>query len=146
MKPSAVSQCAACQWTCRNCRRAGIWRQQCRRPARPRRGCPCASTERATVRLRLRRRSRPGRRRPLPRPSFPGPPPPGAAATTEPVSLALLLSVVADKTGYPVDMLNGGMDLETDLGIDSIKKVEIFAAVRERAEGLPSTDSPEMEL
>jgi acyl transferase domain-containing protein/NADP-dependent 3-hydroxy acid dehydrogenase YdfG len=83
---------------------------------------------------------------PIPQPYFPGSPPPGAAATTEPVSLALLLSVVADKTGYPVDMLNGGMDLETDLGIDSIKKVEIFAAVRERAEGLPSTDSPEMEL
>ncbi len=41
-------------------------------------------------------------------------------------------------------MLNGGMDLETDLGIDSIKKVEIFAAVRERAEGLPPTDSPRM--
>ena len=60
------------------------------------------------------------------------------------MSLALLLSVVADKTGYPVDMLNGGMDLETDLGIDSIKKVEIFAAVRQRAEGLPSTDSPQM--
>ena len=60
------------------------------------------------------------------------------------MSLALLLSVVADKTGYPVDMLNGGMDLETDLGIDSIKKVEIFAAVRQRAEGLPSTASPQM--
>jgi acyl transferase domain-containing protein len=67
-----------------------------------------------------------------------------SAAATEPVSLALLLSVVADKTGYPVDMLNGGMDLETDLGIDSIKKVEIFAAVRQRAAGLPSTDSPQM--
>ena len=58
--------------------------------------------------------------------------------------MALLLSVVADKTGYPVDMLNGGMDLETDLGIDSIKKVEIFAAVRQRAAGLPPTDSPRM--
>jgi NADP-dependent 3-hydroxy acid dehydrogenase YdfG len=41
-------------------------------------------------------------------------------------------------------MLNGAMDLETDLGIDSIKKVEIFAAVRERAEDLPATDSPQM--
>jgi hypothetical protein len=71
-------------------------------------------------------------------------PPAERAATTEPVSLALLLSIVADKTGYPVDMLNGGMDLETDLGIDSIKKVEIFAAVRQRAEGLPPTDSPGM--
>ena len=60
------------------------------------------------------------------------------------MSLALLLAVVADKTGYPVDMLNGGMDLETDLGIDSIKRVEIFAAVRERAHGLPATDSAPM--
>ena len=75
---------------------------------------------------------------------LPDPAPTESAVTTEPVSLALLLAVVADKTGYPVDMLNGGMDLETDLGIDSIKKVEIFAAVRQRAEGLPPTDSPQM--
>ena len=91
---------------------------------------------------------------PVPEPPLPEPPAPPqhrrdpapteSAASTEPVSLALLLSVVADKTGYPVDMLNGAMDLETDLGIDSIKKVEIFAAVRERAEDLPATDSPQM--
>ncbi|HET6532601.1 MAG TPA: SDR family NAD(P)-dependent oxidoreductase [Actinoplanes sp.] len=82
----------------------------------------------------------------LRRPDPPPPPPPPVEQVTgtEPVSLALLLSVVADKTGYPVDMLNGDMDLETDLGIDSIKKVEIFAAVRERAEGLPATDSAQM--
>jgi acyl transferase domain-containing protein/NADP-dependent 3-hydroxy acid dehydrogenase YdfG len=75
---------------------------------------------------------------------MPAPPPVEQAPVAEPVSLALLLSVVADKTGYPVDMLNGGLDLESDLGIDSIKKVEIFAAVRQRAEGLPPTDSPQM--
>jgi acyl transferase domain-containing protein len=81
---------------------------------------------------------------PVPHQHLPAPSPAESAVATEPVSLALLLSVVADKTGYPVDMLNGGMDLETDLGIDSIKKVEIFAAVRQRAEGLPPTDSPQM--
>jgi acyl transferase domain-containing protein/NADP-dependent 3-hydroxy acid dehydrogenase YdfG len=81
---------------------------------------------------------------PVPRQHVPGSSPAEPAAATEPVSLALLLSVVADKTGYPVDMLNGGMDLETDLGIDSIKKVEIFAAARERTEGLPQADSPQM--
>lgn len=69
---------------------------------------------------------------------------PVETVSTEAVELGLLLSVVADKTGYPADMLNGGMDLETDLGIDSIKRVEIFAAVRERATGLPPTDSPQM--
>ena len=43
----------------------------------------------------------------------------------------VLLSVVADKTGYPVDMLNVSMNLDADLGIDSIKRVEILAALQE---------------
>jgi acyl transferase domain-containing protein len=80
---------------------------------------------------------------PVPAPPTPAPSPP-TPARSQGVDLRLLLSVVADKTGYPVEMLGGGMDLETDLGIDSIKKVEIFAAVRERAEGMPATDSPQM--
>jgi acyl transferase domain-containing protein/NADP-dependent 3-hydroxy acid dehydrogenase YdfG len=50
---------------------------------------------------------------------------------------SLLLSVVADRTGYPVEMLNLDMELETDLGIDSIKRVDILSAVRERAGELP---------
>ena len=57
---------------------------------------------------------------------------------------ALLLSVVADKTGYPADMLDMGMALESDLGIDSIKRVEILSAVREAAPGLPEVDTAEM--
>ncbi|WP_228031623.1 SDR family oxidoreductase, partial [Streptomyces phyllanthi] len=50
---------------------------------------------------------------------------------------ALLLSVVSDKTGYPVDMLESSMELEADLGIDSIKRVEILSALRTRAPRLP---------
>ncbi len=42
-----------------------------------------------------------------------------------------LLEVVADKTGYPTEMLELEMDMEADLGIDSIKRVEIFGAVQE---------------
>jgi acyl transferase domain-containing protein/NADP-dependent 3-hydroxy acid dehydrogenase YdfG len=53
---------------------------------------------------------------------------------------AMLLSVVAERTGYPVEMLNVDMELDTDLGIDSIKKVEILSAVRERIGGMPSGD------
>ena len=56
----------------------------------------------------------------------------------------LLLDVVADKTGYPADMLDMGMALESDLGIDSIKRVEILSAVREAAPGLPEVDTAEM--
>jgi acyl transferase domain-containing protein len=51
-----------------------------------------------------------------------------------------MLDVVATKTGYPVEMIGMEMELEADLGIDSIKRVEILAAVREKAPGLPDLD------
>ena len=57
---------------------------------------------------------------------------------------ALMMSVVADKTGYPAEMLGAHMDLEADLGIDSIKRVEILAAFRERAPGLPEVEPTEL--
>ncbi|MEZ4319046.1 MAG: SDR family NAD(P)-dependent oxidoreductase [Myxococcota bacterium] len=57
---------------------------------------------------------------------------------------ALLMDVVADKTGYPAEMLNLGMTLEGDLGIDSIKRVEILSAMREREPALPEVDAGEM--
>ena len=41
----------------------------------------------------------------------------------------IILAAIADKTGYPEDMLDNDMELEADLGIDSIKRVEIFADV-----------------
>jgi len=49
-----------------------------------------------------------------------------------------LLGVVADLTGYPRDMLNLDMDMEADLGIDSIKRVEILAALEGRVPNLPA--------
>ncbi len=52
----------------------------------------------------------------------------------------LLLQVVADRTGYPVEMLNVDMELDTDLGIDSIKKVEILSVVRKRVGDLAGGD------
>jgi NAD(P)-dependent dehydrogenase (short-subunit alcohol dehydrogenase family)/acyl carrier protein len=44
----------------------------------------------------------------------------------------LLLETVAEKTGYPVDMLVLEMALDADLGVDSIKRVEILSAMQER--------------
>ena len=41
-----------------------------------------------------------------------------------------VLQIVADMTGYPLETLNLDMDLENDLGIDSIKRVEILAAIQ----------------
>jgi len=50
----------------------------------------------------------------------------------------VFLSIVSEKTGYPADMLELGMDMEADLGIDSIKRVEILGAMQEQFPGLPS--------
>ncbi|MEL4438306.1 SDR family NAD(P)-dependent oxidoreductase [Shewanella algae] len=54
---------------------------------------------------------------------------------------ALMLQVVADKTGYPVEMLELGMDMEADLGIDSIKRVEILGTVQDQLPELPQLDA-----
>jgi acyl transferase domain-containing protein/acyl carrier protein len=50
----------------------------------------------------------------------------------------VLLDVIAEKTGYPVDMLEPGMALDADLGIDSIKRVEILSALQERLPQAPA--------
>ena len=47
---------------------------------------------------------------------------------------ALLLHIVEDRTGYPADMLGMDQGIEADLGIDSIKRVEIIGAL---LKGLP---------
>ena len=41
----------------------------------------------------------------------------------------MLLAIVEDKTGYPKDMVGLDQNLEADLGIDSIKRVEIVGAL-----------------
>ena len=41
-----------------------------------------------------------------------------------------VLSLVSEKTGYPRDMLDLELDLEADLGIDTVKQAETFAAIR----------------
>ena len=38
---------------------------------------------------------------------------------------------MAEKTGYPKDMLDLELDLEADLGVDTVKQAEMFAAIRE---------------
>ncbi|MGB6299022.1 MAG: phosphopantetheine-binding protein, partial [Rivularia sp. (in: cyanobacteria)] len=54
-----------------------------------------------------------------------------------------LLAITSEKTGYPVEMLEMDMDMEADLGIDSIKRVEIMGALQEMYPGLPSADNVE---
>ncbi|MEO0325838.1 MAG: phosphopantetheine-binding protein, partial [Myxococcota bacterium] len=69
---------------------------------------------------------------------------PSAAGLSLGALSELMLVVVAEKTGYPREMLEMGMDLEGDLGVDSIKRVEILAAMREQAPSLPEVDPAEL--
>ncbi|MEY9809897.1 beta-ketoacyl synthase N-terminal-like domain-containing protein [Streptomyces albogriseolus] len=62
-------------------------------------------------------------------------PVPAPAATSVDEVRRVLLESVAAKTGYPADMLETGMDIEADLGIDSIKRVEIMGTLRDRFPG-----------
>ncbi len=51
-------------------------------------------------------------------------PAPGVALDRDAIE-SRLLEIVSDRTGYPTEMLGIDADLEGDLGIDSIKRVEI---------------------
>src|SRR5207249_1170957 len=42
-----------------------------------------------------------------------------------------LIEVVSERTGYPPDMLDININLEADLGIDSIKHVEILTVLQQ---------------
>ena len=53
----------------------------------------------------------------------------------------VLLDIVSEKTGYPTEMLELTMDMEADLGIDSIKRVEILGAMQSRFPDLPKADA-----
>ena len=67
---------------------------------------------------------------------------PAAASGENPV--ALVQAIVSEKTGYPVDMLDPDMDLEGELGVDSIKQVEILSTLRERLPHLPEIDPEQL--
>jgi NAD(P)-dependent dehydrogenase (short-subunit alcohol dehydrogenase family)/acyl carrier protein len=62
---------------------------------------------------------------PAPSPELPS----EAAAGADPVK-DKVLTMVAKITGYPVDMLDLDLDLEADLGVDTVKQAEMFATVR----------------
>ncbi len=66
---------------------------------------------------------------PAPAPE-PVPAPEPAAAPEDDVP-ARILELVAEQTGYPTDLLDLDLDLEADLGIDTVKQAEVFAAIRE---------------
>ena len=77
----------------------------------------------------------------VPKPIEPSTSPAGKEAVA-----SRLVEIVRDRTGYPSEMLGLDLDLEADLGIDSIKRVEILGTLRESFPALDgSTDSSTMD-
>jgi acyl transferase domain-containing protein/acyl carrier protein len=60
--------------------------------------------------------------------------PPGADYET------VLREIVSERTGYPIETIALTADLEADLGIDSIKRVEIMGTFRQRLSGDPAVE------
>ncbi len=74
-------------------------------------------------------------------------PAPAAKKADEATVTKEIVSMVAEKTGYPEDMLDLDLDMEADLGIDTVKQAELFAAMREHygivsQEGVQLKDYP----
>ncbi|MFP6584295.1 MAG: SDR family NAD(P)-dependent oxidoreductase [Candidatus Hydrogenedentota bacterium] len=67
-----------------------------------------------------------------------------AQAKTSELVVKTLMAVVSEKTGYPEDMLELSMSLDADLGIDSIKRVEILSALQEQIPELPTIEADEL--
>ncbi len=67
-----------------------------------------------------------------------------APAANDSMVTEILMKVVSEKTGYPAEMLELNMDMEADLGIDSIKRVEIFGAITEQHAELSDINPQEL--
>ena len=66
---------------------------------------------------------------PTPEPVAPAPAPTATAGGDELTNT--VVGIVSELTGYPPDLLDADLDLEADLGVDTVKQAEIFAAIRQ---------------
>lgn len=57
----------------------------------------------------------------------------------------VLVRIVSDKTGYPPEMLDLDLDMEADLGIDSIKRIEVLGALQQVEGAVPTNGNLDME-
>ncbi|WP_262371753.1 phosphopantetheine-binding protein, partial [Streptomyces sp. WAC01526] len=59
-------------------------------------------------------------------------PAPGPRLLSPSELLDAVREIIHQRTGYPHEMLDAGLDLEADLSVDSIKRVEIIGALADR--------------
>ncbi len=70
-------------------------------------------------------------------------PAPAEEISTETLTRSML-KIVSERTGYPEDMLDMEMHIEADLGIDSIKRVEILGAMVDAHPDLPKVSPDDL--
>jgi acyl carrier protein len=54
--------------------------------------------------------------------------------------LQTIIKIISDKTGYPEDMVDPDMNIESDLGIDSIKRIEVVSELNNQLPGQLTAD------
>ncbi len=67
----------------------------------------------------------------MPAPSTPAPTPVPVAAAPARDVLAEVVRIASERTGYPAEILDVNASIEADLGIDSIKRVEILSSYQQ---------------
>jgi acyl transferase domain-containing protein len=77
-------------------------------------------------------------------PDIPAPPPGQPVIDDFSALVDALLEIVSEKTGYPAEMLELDLDMEADLGIDSIKRVEIMGAMQQQFADYPVASPEDM--
>ncbi len=66
-----------------------------------------------------------------------------SGASSQAIS-SVLFNTISELTGFPVEMLEPSMNLESDLGIDSIKRVEILSKLEQELESIQTISSDEI--
>lgn len=77
-------------------------------------------------------------------PPVPAPVPVSAPKATDTDYQSVIIGTIAELTGYPVEMIEPDMELEAGLGIDSIKKVEIFSALQAKIPAFVGVDTGQL--
>ena len=107
-----------------------------------------ANGDPVTVRVQAAPAEEIGRPQPAAAPSAPAaglqipvsPPAAGPDRRDRGTVAGILLRLVSDRTGYPVESLDLNLNLEADLGIDSIKRVEILGSLQQQIGALGQGD------
>ena len=77
----------------------------------------------------------------IPQPQAAPTPTPPASGIDRDALTQTLVELIAERTGYPPEMLGTDQDLEAELGVDSIKRVEILGALQSH---LPEASSQQI--